>query len=263
MAAQEIFIIGNWKMNLLISDSVALATAVHECAVKHKKVLDGSIFVGIAPSYFAIPAITTALKGSPVQVGSQNICGAEKGAFTGEISSSMLKDAGGSFALIGHSDRRNIFEESNAQIATRVKGSIAAGITPVFCIGENRAERDAKKTFSVLSTQLQAVLPQLTTEEKAKLIIAYEPVWAISTEKGAAIPTKAIIQEAHGFILEESAKLGANHIRGLLYGGSVAPENVAEVLSIPEVHGGLVGGASLKAENFNPLIEYAATHLNA
>jgi triosephosphate isomerase len=252
---QEKFVIGNWKMNLLVSDSVALASGIKEQVANLEGVNNGAVQVWIAPSYFAVPAVIQAVKGSAVKVGIQNICGAEKGAFTGEVSALMLKDVGATFSLIGHSERRNVFEESNQQIALRVKGALTQGITPVFCIGENLSERESGKTNTTLSSQLEAVLPTLNEDEIKKIIIAYEPVWAIGTGKTA---TPAMIQETHQFILERSAELGAKKIRGLLYGGSVTPENFSEILSVPGVHGGLVGGASLKVENFLALVKAAS-----
>ena len=252
---QEKFIIGNWKMNLSVAASVALATEVKQNVSSLTPLQQGAVQAWFAPSYFAVPAVAAAIKGTPLQVGSQNICGEEKGAFTGEVSAMMLQEVGAIFALVGHSERRFFFEESNEQIALRVNGALTLGITPVFCIGENLPEREQGKTHDILHDQLAAVLLNLTPDESAKMVIAYEPVWAIGTGKTA---TPALIQETHEFILEACAELGAPNIRGLLYGGSVTPDNFAEILSVPGVHGGLVGGASLQAASFSALVEIAA-----
>jgi triosephosphate isomerase len=196
------------------------------------------------------------VEGKDITIASQNICWEEKGAFTGEISPVMLKDAGGGAAIIGHSERRQLFLETDELINKRVKGAVNFGLTAVFCIGETLEEREADKTFDVLEEQVRKGLAEVDVASLGKVVIAYEPVWAIGTGKTA---TKEQAQKAHAFIRELIAKMYeknvAEQIR-ILYGGSVKPTNVDELMAQPDIDGALVGGAALDAESFGRIINF-------
>ena len=249
-------VIGNWKMNLSVPASVELVKTIRDGLAEFGDWM-GNVYTGVAPSYFAVSEVAKVLAGSGVNVGTQNICGADVGAFTGEISANMLKEVGASFAIIGHSDRRNTFGESNDIIGSRVDGAVRNGIVPILCVGENLLDRKAGKTKEILSAQLSACFQNRPAEHSKKVIVAYEPVWAISTAGTGLVATLEIIEETHQFILDECKRLGAPELRGVLYGGSVAPDNFAATLALPSVHGALVGGASLKANQFLELIRIA------
>lgn len=233
-------LIGNWKANLSIEASVNLAEAIAstQCSTK----------ISVCPSPVALTAVSSVLKATTVKVGTQNVWG-ETGAFTGETTIDQAIEAGASFTLIGHSERRNLFLEDETLLRARLFQCVKSNFLPVYCIGETLEQREAKQTYHVLQTQL-SLLESLNFKE---IIIAYEPVWAIGTGK---VATVAEIDDAHGYIKEvlRTYKLENSPI---LYGGSVSPKNFAEILSIKNVHGGLVGGASQKEDLFKSLIEIA------
>ena len=205
--------------------------------------------------YTALWALTEELKGSAIGSGSQNAHWEEKGAFTGEISVGMLKEIGVRFAVVGHSERRLYFGETDATVNKRMLAVLAGGLTPITCIGETLQEREANQTFKVLERQIKEGLKGLTSP--ASIVIAYEPVWAIGTGKTA---TPAQAEEAHAFIRKEYAKLygdaAASAVR-ILYGGSVKPDNMATLMKEPDIDGGLVGGASLDVDSFAKIVKYA------
>ncbi len=234
---------GNWKMNTVVDESVQL---VNELKKLVAGVTDRDILV--CPPFTALSQVSDALRDSEVMVGGQNVFWEEKGAFTGEISAQMLKSVGATFVIIGHSERRQYFGETDQTVNKRMFAALKHGLHPIVCVGETLAEREANKTLSVIETQLKGSLAGLTPEQMQKLVVAYEPVWAIGTGKTAS-PAQA--QEVHAFI----RKFVTQDTR-ILYGGSMTPDNVKELMSQPDIDGGLVGGASLKAESFAKIVKF-------
>jgi triosephosphate isomerase len=206
--------------------------------------------VWITPTTVSIPACISSIKNAPIKVGAQNVCAKVSGAFTGENSATLLKETGCSFAIVGHSERRSLFAESNTDCANRALGALEQGLDVIFCIGETLAERENNLTNQVLTQQLNELFSGLNQSYFKQLVIAYEPVWAIGTGKVASLEQ---ITETHFFINEYVNKSLSSELP-ILYGGSVNPENFAEIAKIPNVSGALVGGASLKAESFIKLI---------
>ncbi len=241
---------GNWKMHTTVAEAEELARAIAGLQ------LPADRDVMLAPPFTALAALGAVLADSSVLLGSQNICWEEKGAFTGEISPVMLKDVGCSMAIIGHSERRHIFAESDELINKRVAGCVKNGLVAVLCIGETLEERESDKTFSVLEEQLRGGLADIALDNADLLVVAYEPVWAIGTGKTASVEQA---QEVHCFLRDLLAKMYekniASHTR-ILYGGSVNPENVDELMAQDDVDGALVGGAALKAESFGRIINF-------
>ena len=236
MAAKKI-LAGNWKMNLGIKDSRELAQNLAGLAKTLKK-----SELWVAPSAMALAAVAEALAGSPVLCGAQNVYWEKKGAFTGELSIDMLKEAGSVFAIVGHSERRHLFGETSAMVAQRVLGCLAAGFKPVFCIGEKLDQREAGQTVAVLQEQLDPVLAAIKSEQVSNVVIAYEPVWAIGTGK---VATLAEVAEAHAAIHGYWTSKVGGACPPILYGGSVAPDNFEGIITTPLVAGCLIGGASL------------------
>lgn len=243
--SRKVLIAGNWKMNGLLADGAALAKDV---AAEVKKLGKPECEFLVCPPFTLLTTVKKALHGSKVALGAQDCHTAEKGAHTGDISPVMLKDCGCSYVIVGHSERRANHHESNELICQKAEAAYKAGLKAVICIGETEAERDAGKTIDVCTKQIMGSVPDSATA--VNTVIAYEPVWAIGTGK---TPTAADVEEVHAAIRKVVAKkLGkatANKMR-LLYGGSVKPSNAAELLSLPDVDGGLIGGASLKASDF-------------
>jgi triosephosphate isomerase len=245
------FIAGNWKMYTTASTAKALAEGVA------KGVTDNAVTVAVCPPFPWLGLVADALQGSPVAVGAQNCHYAAEGAYTGEVSPGMLLDAGCKYVIVGHSERRHGLAEPDLLLNRKVKAATAAGLSVIFCVGELLAEREASQTEAVLEYQLAAGLAGLTKDAVSRLVIAYEPVWAIGTGR-VATPEQA--QEAHAFIRKRFAAQfgeGAAHALIIQYGGSVKPDNAAEILKKPDVDGALVGGASLKAESFLGIIRAA------
>jgi triosephosphate isomerase len=210
----------------------------------------------ICPPFTALYAVAQALKGTNISVGSQNIFWEKKGAFTGEIAPDMITDAGCKYALVGHSERRQFFSETDETVNKRIKAAFAAGLTPAACIGEMLAERENGTTFKVIDTQVKNGLSGLTPEQAKTLVIAYEPVWAIGTGK-TATPQQA--EEVHAYIRKLYSQIYGETAAGairILYGGSVKPDNIAEIMKQPNVDGALVGGASLEVESFTKIVKY-------
>ena len=244
-------IAGNWKMYLHQGEAVALARAVAEVA---STCTDREVM--IAPSFTALAAVCAAVQGSGVQVAAQNIAWEKEGAFTGEISPPMLQDLGVGMAIIGHSERRHIFGEDDAMINRRLHGALAGTIRPVLCIGETLAEREAGHTFQVLESQTRLGLTGVDGGQMAEVVLAYEPVWAIGTGKTAS---KEQAQEVHAFVRQLLATIFEKNIAStvrILYGGSVKPDNIDELMAQPDIDGALVGGAALKAESFARIIQF-------
>ncbi len=235
---------GNWKMNGS-SDSVKELIA----GIKDGMGSVNNAEVVVCPPAVYIARVSGATDGTSIKVGSQNICDQDGGAFTGEISGAMLKDVGCEYAIIGHSERRALYGESDELIAQRFAAARRNGVKPIFCIGETLEERESGVTNDVCARQIDAVIALEGVEALADGVIAYEPVWAIGTGKTAS-PEQA--QEVHAFIRGKIAGLNSDVAEGLqiLYGGSMNPGNAAELLAQPDIDGGLIGGASLKADDF-------------
>lgn len=244
-------IAGNWKMNGLTADARALAEGLRAAVGQ-----DASPEILVCPPYLALRDVAEILKGTKIRLGAQNMSWEAKGAFTGEISPPMLKEFGVSHVLLGHSERRHILGETHEHINKKTKAALAHGLTPVVCVGELLEERNMGDTNNVIDRQIQKGLDGLSPEDMAKVVIAYEPVWAIGTGK-TATPRQAA--DVHHFIRKTAAKKwGEGVAEGLriLYGGSVTPENVKELMAESDIDGALVGGASLKADSFAKIVRY-------
>ena len=235
-------IAGNWKMN----GDLASATALVEAVLAGDR---GAAEVAVCPPAVFLMKIGGMLDGSEVALGAQNVCDQEKGAYTGEISAAMLKECGCRYVIVGHSERRTLYGESDALVAARFAMAQRAGLTPILCVGETLEEREQGVTESVVARQLDAVVERSGGAALGAAVIAYEPVWAIGTGK-VATPEQA--QAVHRFVRERLAALDAGvaeQVR-ILYGGSMNPANAAELLAQADIDGGLIGGASLKADDF-------------
>jgi triosephosphate isomerase len=237
---------GNWKMNTTLDEGLILAENVK----KLSQPLPNDVDLIVAPPFTHIYAVANKLQGSSVKTSSQNCAAWEKGAYTGEISVDMIASTGASYVIIGHSERREYFGENSEILLKKVKLALDKGLSPIFCCGEVLGERDANRHFEVVQTQIEEVLFNLTEGEMKNVIIAYEPVWAIGTGRTAS-PEQA--QEMHAHIrkclVEKFGETVAN-ATSILYGGSCKPDNAVEIFAKPDVDGGLIGGASLKAEDF-------------
>jgi len=245
------FVAGNWKMHLDIAEGVALVRELRASLEGVK-----GVRVAVAPPFTAVHAVAQALAGSAIEVAGQDVHWETQGAFTGEVSAGMLRDAGASCVIIGHSERRQFFGETDETVGRRTRAALAAGLTPIVCVGESLADREAERTLQVVGTQVKDGLRGLSADELAKLVIAYEPVWAIGTGRTA---TAAQAQEVHAAIRGMLRDIGGDVADSvpLQYGGSVKPDNAAELLSQPDVDGALVGGASLKASSFAAIVRAA------
>lgn len=252
MTKRDLLIAGNWKMHKTPEESV-------EEAKKLVSMLDDSDYenkeIMLAPSYTGLYPVGKALEGTKVKTGAQDMYFEAQGAFTGEISPSMLLGCDCSYVILGHSERRQFFHDSDEIINKKISFAISNGLTPIFCIGETKEERNANKTLNVLDKQLQNGLKAISVSAGNELVIAYEPVWAIGTGETA---TPEQVDEAHKdirLIIEKIYnKTVAENIK-ILYGGSVKPGNAKDLLSLENVDGALVGGASLKAEDFSGIIK--------
>ena len=251
MSTRTPLIAGNWKMYKTCGESVKSAQQL-------KGLVEGvtGTDIMIAPTFTSLEPVFNAIKGSVINLGGQNLHWKAEGAFTGEISGDMLKSAGCSFVIIGHSERRQFFGETDESVNKKITAALSSGLKPVFCIGESEAERDSNLTFSVLDKQVQAGLRGFVSDDLKDLVLAYEPIWAIGTGKTA---TSEQAQEVHTFLRASIAKQFddalAQSMR-ILYGGSVKPANVAELMSMPDIDGALVGGASLDPETFSQIVKF-------
>jgi triosephosphate isomerase len=246
------FVCGNWKMHRTQAEARALVGALAPLVAP----LAGQVQVAVAPPFTALAAAREALAGGPVELAAQDVHWEKQGAFTGEVSAAMLADAGCRHVIVGHSERRQLFGETDESVRRKVGAVLAGGMRPIVCVGEILAEREAGRTLEVVGRQLRAALAGLPAEVHAALTVAYEPVWAIGTGKTA---TAAQAQEVHAAlraILRELCGGLADGIR-IQYGGSVKPENAAELMSQPDVDGALVGGASLEAGSFAAIVRGA------
>ncbi len=249
--ARTPLIAGNWKMHLSVPEAAAFARTIGELS---RDVTDREVM--IAPSFTALGAVIEVVAGTPVQVAAQNTAWEKEGAYTGEVSPAMLRDLGVSMVIVGHSERRHIFGEDNAMVNRRLLGALAFDLVPILCIGETLEERESGTTFSVLEQQLKEGVQGCSREQMARVVVAYEPVWAIGTGKTAS---REQAQEVHAFVRKVLAglfdKTLAEETR-ILYGGSVKPENVDSLMAEPDIDGALVGGAALNAESFDRIIHF-------
>ncbi len=245
-------IAGNWKMNNDLNESVTLINEIKEALVEREDVK-----VIIAPTFIALDKASQLLSGTNIGLSAQNMCSEDSGAFTGAISANMLKSVGCEYVILGHSERRTIFGETDKLINAKMKKAIASDLTPIFCIGETLEERESGEMKNVIEKQVREGLDGISEADLAGTIVAYEPVWAIGTGK-VATPEQA--QEVHAFIrnlLKEmySEELAENTT--IQYGGSVKPENATELIGQNDIDGALVGGACLKADSFVAIIKNA------
>ncbi|TNE70641.1 triose-phosphate isomerase [bacterium] len=245
------FIAGNWKMNLSPKAGAELATAIKE------KNTSSKVEIVVCPPALTIASVVASLKGSSIGVGVQNMYTESSGAFTGEVSAEMVQEAGAGYVILGHSERREYFGETDAFINKKTKKALAVGLTPIPCVGEVLAQRKEGKHIEVVSNQVKALIDGISKEEISKVVIAYEPVWAIGTGETAS-PEQA--QEMHavirGILTDAYGSDTAEQVR-ILYGGSMKPENADELLAKKDVDGGLIGGASLKADSFLAIVNAA------
>jgi triosephosphate isomerase len=250
MEARRKFVAGNWKMYKTLPEALELVTELKRLVAMVRK----SDIAVIPPALFVEP-VARRLADSNIGVGVQNIYDAGFGAFTGELSAEMLKDVGASYCLAGHSERRQFFGDTDEVVNRKVKAIFAQGIIPIFCIGETLAEREADQTFTVLRRQMEKGMADIDAEQARRIVLAYEPVWAIGTGRTASAEQ---VEEVHtwlrGWLTDNYGKEVAERIR-IQYGGSVKPENAAELLHTPNVDGALVGGASLKPDSFAQIVK--------
>ena len=251
MSNRRPLIAGNWKMHKTGKQAV-------EAAKTLKALVAGvtSVEVMIAPTFTALAQVSAEIASSRIALGAQNMHWEPKGAFTGEIAADMLVDAGCRYVILGHSERRQFFGETDQSVNKKILAAVQSGLSPVFCVGESEAERDAGQTFSILDKQIQKGLETFFSQDLQTLVVAYEPVWAIGTGKTA---TTDQAQEVHAHLRAELARMFGADFAGqvrILYGGSVKPSNVKELMAMPDVDGALVGGASLDPETFSQLVHY-------
>ncbi|MBO7435904.1 triose-phosphate isomerase [bacterium] len=244
-------IAGNWKMNKTVAEAVALASEIKEkvAGVENVKII-------VCPVFTAVKSVADVLKGTNVKVGAQDMYWETSGAFTGEVSGEMLKEAGAEYVIIGHSERRQYFGETNETVNKKLKKALSIGLKPIVCIGETLADREAGNTEAVVEKQVREGFVGLTAEEMKGTIIAYEPVWAIGTGKTA---TADQAEAVHAFVRNLVSQLWDKETADAVviqYGGSMKPENVASLLAQPDIDGGLIGGAALKADSFEKLVKF-------
>lgn len=245
------FMAGNWKMNKTTGEAINLVREL-KAAISGVK----GVEVAVAPPFTALYAVCKELEGSSIRLAAQNLYWEEKGAFTGEVSPLMLKEVGCHYVIIGHSERRQFFGETDETANRRIKAALAQGLKVIFCIGETLKEREEGKTFSVIERQVEGGLKNLSDKEMKNIVIAYEPIWAIGTGK-TATPGQA--EEVHRFIRGKIEKLYSQEVSEeirIQYGGSVTPENIKGLMEQANIDGALVGGASLKAESFSKIVRF-------
>jgi triosephosphate isomerase len=251
MSTPKPLIAGNWKMFKTCSEAIETAKRL---VTRVDDITD--VDVMIAPAFTALAQVADILKGSKISLGAQNLFWEKEGAFTGEISPQMIVSTGCRYVIIGHSERRQFFGETDESVNKKINAAVKNGLIPILCVGESEKERELNETFSVLDKQITKGLKELSSDDLRDLIVAYEPVWAIGTGKTA---TDEQAQEVHLFLRSLiEKKLGngfAESIR-ILYGGSVKPDNIASLMSMPDIDGALVGGASLDPETFSKIVHY-------
>jgi triosephosphate isomerase (TIM) len=242
---------GNWKMNKTLQEGICLAKELNDI-LKNKEI---SCDVILAPPFTHLASIVQIVTPQLIKVAAQNCSDKEQGAYTGEISAEMIKSTGATHVIIGHSERRHYYHETNEIIKNKIIVALKTGLTPIFCFGELLAERESNRHFEVVKTQLHESLFSLTPEDFSKIVLSYEPVWAIGTGKNATVEQA---EEIHAFVRQEIQKKYGQQVADnatILYGGSCKPSNAKELFSSADVDGGLIGGASLVAADFMGIIE--------
>ena len=245
------FIAGNWKMNKTVGEALDLVRQLKASISR----IEG-VEVAVAPPFTALYAVRKELEGSTIRLAAQNLFWEEKGAYTGEVSPPMLKEMGCHYVILGHSERRQFFGETDETVNRKIKAALGQDLDVIFCIGETLKEREEGKTFSVIEKQVTGGLKDIGKEEMRRIVVAYEPVWAIGTGK-TATPEQA--EEVHRFIREKLGKLFSREIAEgvrIQYGGSVTPENIKGLMGQENIDGALVGGASLKADTFSKIVRF-------
>lgn len=252
MSTRKYLIAGNWKMNKTAAEGAELAKAIVAAVGK-----ETAVNVVVAPTFTSLDAVAKVLEGSNVVLGAQNVHPKASGAYTGEIAANMLRQFFVGYVILGHSERRQYFGETDAFVNEKVLATLANNMRPILCVGETLEEREAGKTIELVTTQVREGLKGVKPEQADAVVVAYEPIWAIGTGKTA---TPAMAQEVHAAIRVELKKvLGAAQAEKvrILYGGSMKPSNAAELMSEPDIDGGLIGGAALEAPSFVALVEAA------
>ncbi len=244
-------IAGNWKMNKTVSEAIDFVRQLKALVADVR-----NIDIVVAPTFTALRAVSREIEGGNIELAAQNVFWESRGAYTGEISPSMLKDVGCRYVIIGHSERRQYFGETNESVHKKIKASLAMGLYPIVCVGEALEEREAGKTFDVVKIQVTQCLEGFSREEMEKITIAYEPIWAIGTGKTATLQQA---EEVHAFIREQMGQMTHRQISErvrIQYGGSVNPDNISDLMLQPNIDGALVGGASLKADAFSRIVKF-------
>ena len=247
---RKIIIAGNWKMYKTIDESIELVTLL-----KRSLADIAGIEIVVCPPFTSLSDVHEALIGAGIKLGAQNCYWEKEGAFTGEVACPMLRSAGCTYVIIGHSERRQYFGETNETVNRKAKAALREGLKPIVCVGEKLEERKAGKTFDVVKDHVENSLAGLTKDDMLKTVIAYEPVWAIGT---GMVATKEQAQEVHKYIRELLKKMFDAEVAAAVriqYGGSVKPDNIRELISQEDVDGALVGGASLKADSFSAIVK--------
>ncbi len=243
------FIAGNWKMFKTVHEAVVFAKELRNVV----KDVNG-VEIVVAPTFLAVYAVAEALRNANIGVSAQDLYWEREGAFTGQVSAPMIKDAGAEYVIIGHSERRQLFGETDVAVNRKLRAALSVGLTPIVCVGETLAEREGALTLSVLDRQVKEGLDGLTGSQVADMVIAYEPVWAIGTGR---VATATQAQEAHAHIRVRVRQWfgadAAEHCH-VVYGGSVKPDNIADLIRQPDVDGALVGGASLDIKSFSDIV---------
>jgi triosephosphate isomerase (TIM) len=251
--ARTKFVCGNWKMHKTQAEARELVLALGKLVAP----LSGRVQGAVAPTFTALAAAHAAMAGTPLELAAQDVHWEKQGAFTGEVSAPMLADVGCKHVIVGHSERRQLFGETDETVRKKVGALLAAGLRPIVCVGELLGEREAGRTLEVVGRQIRAALAGIPAEAVAALTVAYEPVWAIGTGR-TATPQQA--QEVHAalraILRELAGEAAAGQVR-IQYGGSVKPDNAAELMALPDVDGALVGGAALKADDFIQIVRGA------
>jgi len=251
MANRTPIVFGNWKLQKTVAEALSTVTEL-----KNQVASVRDVEIGVAPVFTALVPVSKRLEDSNIRVAGQNCYWEERGAFTGTVSPSLLADAGATFVIIGHSERRQLFGETDDGVQRKTRAALDAGLSVILCVGETEGERDAGQTFARVDTQLAGGLAGIGEAEMTRVVIAYEPVWAIGTGRTA---TPAQAQEVHAHIREWlRTRFGAvaETVR-IQYGGSVKPGNAAELMNQPDIDGALVGGASLEADDFAAIVKAA------
>jgi triosephosphate isomerase len=244
-------IAGNWKMNKTVSEAVDFVLQLKALVADVR-----DIDIVVAPTFTALQAVSREVEGSNIELAAQDVFWELSGAYTGEISPSMLRDVGCRYVIIGHSERRQYFGETNESVRKKIKASLAMGLNPIMCVGEALEEREAGKTFDVVKTQVKQGLEGFSQQEMEKITIAYEPIWAIGTGKTA---TTQQAEEVHAFIRKQMGQITHRQVSEgmrIQYGGSVNPDNISDLMVQPNIDGALVGGASLKADSFSSIVKF-------